>query len=79
MDNLKMVGVGCFGKPETVARLFAKMVKTYPIDMHLQPSVNTISGFRLGLDDKVLKLSVFSKPNTPMPVNDATDNFSLIF
>ena len=79
MDNLRMVGVGCYGKPETVSRLFRKMVKIHPIDMHLQPSVEAISGFRIGLDDNVLMLSVLSKPNAVGRVNRSTDNFSLIF
>ena len=79
MDNLKVVGVGCFGKPETVTRLFARMVKMYPIDMHLKPSVNAISGFRLGLDNQVLKLSVFSKPKVQKQGNESPGNFSLIF
>jgi len=79
MDNLKVVGVGCFGKPETVARLFTKMVKIYPMDMHLQPSVNAISGFRLGLDNQVLKLSVISKRRVRKSGNEPADNFSLIF
>ena len=79
MDNLKIVGVGCFGKPETVERLFTKMVKFYPIDMHMQPAVNPISGFRLGLDNNVLKLSVFSKPSALSEGNVSPDKFSLIF
>ena len=79
MDNLKLVGVGCYGKPETVARMFTKMVKVYPIDMHMQPELNTLSGVRLGLDDNVLKLSIVSKSNAPSPENRPADSFSLIF
>ena len=79
MDNLKMVGMGCYGKPETVSRMFRKVVKIHPIDMHLQPSVDAISGFRLGLDDNVLKLSVLSKPNVMGQANRPANKFSLIF
>ena len=79
MDNLKMVGMGCYGKPETVSRMFRKMVKIHPIDMHLKPSVEAISGCRLALDDNVLKLSLTLKPNTLVPGKQTSDNFSLIF
>ena len=79
MDNLKLVGVGCFGKSETVARFFNKMARVYPIDMSMPSSLDAISGVRLGLEDDVMTLSLFSKSIPQTAGNESTDNFSLIF
>ncbi len=76
MDTLKVVGVGYYGKPETVARFFKKMVSAYDPGKGAKPKSTSISGFYLGLDNQVLKLSVFSKRKGRHQV---VDNFSLLF
>ncbi len=35
MDNLRIVGVGCFGKPKTVARVFKKIIESYTLACEL--------------------------------------------
>jgi hypothetical protein len=76
MDKLKVIGVGCYGKPETVSRFITKKVSGYNSEKGFKPEPTSISGFYLGLDNQVLKLSVFSKRNGRHQV---VDNFSLLF
>ena len=76
MDTLKVVGVGYYGKPDTVARFFTKMVNAYNPKKGVKPESTSISGFYLGVDNQVLKLSVFSKKKGRHQV---VDNFSLLF
>jgi len=62
MDNFRVVGVGCFGKPETVARMFTKKVRVYAPEKDIEPEARTISGFYLGEDGSGAKtVVVFQK------------------
>jgi hypothetical protein len=75
MDNFRVVGVGCFGKPETVTRMFTKKVRIYAPEKDIEPESRSISGFYLGEDDQALKLSLFSRRSGH---NMVVNNFSLI-
>jgi hypothetical protein len=75
MNHLKIVGFGCFGKPETVARMLAKKLSVFISEKGFRSEMNSIYGFYLGLDDKVLNLRVLSKRSGQ---NRVIDNFPLI-
>ena len=72
MKNGRVVGVGCFGKPETLKHLFCRILKGYLLgDMEnlwtYQPNadayskINKITGFFLALDESSVNLRVFTQ------------------
>ena len=68
MEDLKVVGFGYFGKPETVMRVFEKTVENYTVSYEIprlssfeaDGALYRINGFSLGFDEKALNLSIFT-------------------
>ena len=71
MEQLRLVGVGYFGKPEMVARVFNKISKDYrtiykipclsAIENAFGPESVQITGFLLGYKNQALRISLFTK------------------
>ena len=71
MEKLKLIGVGCYGKPDRVVRLFNKISKDYEmiydipclsaLKNALGPESVQISGFSLGYKKQTLRISLFVK------------------
>lgn len=72
MKNGRVVGVGCFGKPETLKHLFARVLNgcllgdmeklwTFLSDADAYSKIRTITGFFLALDESRVNLHIFTQ------------------
>ena len=86
MEKLKFIGVGCFGKPERVVRLFNKISKDYNmIDIPCLSSLKNalgsesvqIAGFSLAYKNQGLRMSIFIKSALKKPAQTSSITYPI--
>ena len=71
MEPVKLVGIGCFGKPERVEKLLSKTMQAYSTLYNitglwtathgLVSGTDVLAGFYFGFSNRTLNLSVFTR------------------